>query len=91
MDKLISLETMNIEKIKLEPEQNTMLVPFRFQLVMKSCYTIRPQTGVVLFLSILSVLAMILIVITLQIHDSTSYCENLFLLRSVVASEEESL
>ncbi|GAA0141991.1 ubiquitin-protein ligase [Lithospermum erythrorhizon] len=97
MDRLISLEPTNVVKIKLEPGQKcygeltlknvmyTMPVAFRLQPVIKTRYTIRPQTGIILPLQTVVVEITCHLPPNSSLHDSAPYCDDSFLLHSVVA------
>ncbi|KAG9148251.1 hypothetical protein Leryth_012212 [Lithospermum erythrorhizon] len=97
MDRLISLEPTNIVKIKLEPGNKyygevtlknvmyTMPVAFRLQQVIKTRYTIRPQTGIIVPLSSVTLEVICHLPPNSRLPDSTPYCDDSFLLHSVVA------
>ncbi|KAK9068513.1 hypothetical protein SSX86_012627 [Deinandra increscens subsp. villosa] len=96
MDRLISLEPSNVVAIRLEQGQKcygrlilrnvmyTMPVAFRLQPMNKGRYTIRPQSGII------SPLTTVTIEITYDFLPNSSlsgpfpYCEDSFLLHSVV-------
>ncbi|KDP39668.1 hypothetical protein JCGZ_02688 [Jatropha curcas] len=97
MDRLISLEPSNLVAIRIEPGQKcsgeltlrnvmyTMPVAFRIQAINRSRYTIKPQSGII------SPLATVTLEITYHIlpgssilPDTFPYCEDGFLLHSVV-------
>ncbi|GAA0155133.1 hypothetical protein LIER_12930 [Lithospermum erythrorhizon] len=97
MDRLISLEPTNIVKIKLEPGNKyygevtlknvmyTMPVAFRLQQVIKTRYTIRPQTGIIVPLSSVTLEVICHLPPNSRLPDSTPYCDDSFKLHSVVA------
>ncbi|KAJ0690895.1 putative non-specific serine/threonine protein kinase [Helianthus annuus] len=96
MDRLISLEPSNVVAIRLEQGQKcygrltlrnvmyTMPVAFRLQPMNKARYTIRPQSGII------SPLTTVIVEITYDfppnssLHGSFPYCDDSFLLHSVV-------
>lgn len=97
MDRLISLEPSNLVAIRVEQGHEcygeltlrnvmyTMPVAFRLQPVNKTRYTVRPQSGII------SPLATLTVKITYEfspmsstLPDSLPYCDDSFLLHSVV-------
>ncbi|KAF3441433.1 hypothetical protein FNV43_RR15347 [Rhamnella rubrinervis] len=96
MDRLISLEPSNIVPIRIETGQrcsgeltlrnvmHTMPVAFRLQPLIKSRYTVRPQTGIISPLEKLTVEIVYNLPPGSNLPDSFPYCHDSFLLHSVV-------
>lgn len=96
MDKLISLEPSNLVPIRVEHGQKccgeltlrnvmyTMPVAVRIQPTNKSRYTIRPQSAIISPLTTLKIEIMYDFGSNYSLPDSFPYCEDTFLLHSVV-------
>ncbi|XP_024925139.3 protein VAPYRIN [Ziziphus jujuba] len=96
MDRLISLEPSNLITIRIENGQkcsgeltlrnvmHTMPVAFMLQPLMKSRYTVRPQTGIISPLEKLTVEVIYNLPSGSNLPDSFPYCHDSFLLHSVV-------
>ncbi|KAM1078831.1 protein VAPYRIN-like [Malus sylvestris] len=96
MDRLISLEPSNFVAIRIEPGQKcygqltlrnvmyTMPVAFRLQPLIKNRYTVKPQSGIISPLEKLTVEIVYHLPPGSSLPDSFPYCNDSFLLHSVV-------
>lgn len=96
MDRLVSLEPSNLVPIRVEPGQrcrgelilrnvmHTMPVAFRLQPLIKSRYTVRPQTGIISPLEKLTVEIVYHLPAGSNLPGSFPYSQDSFLLHSVV-------
>ncbi|KAK9951661.1 hypothetical protein M0R45_007097 [Rubus argutus] len=96
MDRLISLEPSNSVAIRIEPGQKcyglltlrnvmyTMPVAFRLQALVKNRYTVRPQSGIISPLEKITIEIVYHLPPGSSLPDSFPYCQDSFLLHSVV-------
>nr|GEU48866.1 hypothetical protein [Tanacetum cinerariifolium] len=96
MDRLISLEPSNVVTIRVEPGEKcygkltlrnvmyTMPVAFRLQPVNKVRYTVKPQTGIISPLTTVTVEISYDLPPNSTLPESYPYCDDSFLLHSVV-------
>ncbi|KAI3688006.1 hypothetical protein L1987_81712 [Smallanthus sonchifolius] len=96
MDRLISLEPSNVVAIRVEPGEkcygkltlrnvmHTMPVAFQLKPVNKVLYTVRPQTGIISPLTTVTVEIIYDLPPNSNLPESYPYCDDSFLLHSVV-------
>ncbi|EEF36691.1 protein VAPYRIN [Ricinus communis] len=96
MDRLISLDPSNLVAIRIEPGQKcygeltlrnvmyTMPVAFRIQALNKTRYTIKPQSGIISPLATLTIEITYHLLHTSFLPETFPFCEDTFLLHSVV-------